>query len=182
MNGRPMRTTPRQLGAGMAQLNAQLLAELLDRHGATLSLYARQWCLAPDDVVQQAFIDLAACHTLPEKPAAWLFAAVRRRAISKARSERRRQRHETEAGQRWFVQSRRQHEATALAIEELAELPLEDREVVIAHLWGRLTFDEIGKLIGASSSTAQRRYEAAIARLREKMTERTNTTCPKSTN
>lgn len=180
MNGRRMRSAPsRQLGAGMAQLDAQLLAELLDRHGATLSLYARQWCAAPDDVVQQAFIDLAACRTLPQTPAAWLFAAVRRRAISKARSERRRQRHEAAAGQQWFAQSRRQHEATTIAIDALAELPLEDREVVIAHLWGRLTFAEIGRLIGVSSSSAQRRYEAAIDRLREKLTERTTTPCPK---
>ena len=34
--------------------------------GATLNLYARQWCPTPDDVVQQAFIDLAARRSLPE--------------------------------------------------------------------------------------------------------------------
>ena len=163
----------------MAQLDAQQLAELLDRYGATLKLYARQWCTAPDDVVQQAFIDLAACHTVPANPAAWLFAVVRRRAISRARSERRRQQHEATAGQQWFVRKREQHEAVAFAIEALAELPLADREVVIAHLWGRLTFAEIARLIGISVSTAQRHYEVAIDQLRERMTERTTAPCPK---
>jgi DNA-directed RNA polymerase specialized sigma24 family protein len=69
----------------MPQLTGQLLAELLDRHGAALKLYARQWCRVPDDVVQQAFIDLATCADVPVNPVAWLFASVRRRAISQAR-------------------------------------------------------------------------------------------------
>ena len=153
MKHRRMRATAqRQAGAGMAQLDAQQLAELLDRYGATLKLYGRLWCTAPDDVVQQAFIDLAACRTVPANPAAWLFAVVRRRAISRARSERRRQQHETTAGQQWFARSREQHGAAAFAIEALAELSPADREVVIAHLWGRLTFAEIARLIGISSA------------------------------
>ena len=165
----------------MAQLDAQLLADLLDRHGATLNLYARQWCPASDDVVQQAFIDLATRSLLPENPVAWLFAAVRRRTISKARNERRRQRHETAAGQEWFKRSQFQNETAAIAADALGELPLEDREIVIAYLWGRLTFAEIAGLIGSSSSTAQRRYETAIDRLREKLIERNSTPCPKPT-
>jgi RNA polymerase sigma factor (sigma-70 family) len=163
----------------MPQLTAQLLAELLDRHGAALKLYARQWCQAPDDVVQQSLIDLAGCQELPSNPAAWLFVAVRRRAISGARSERRRQQHEQEAAAKWFVRSQEQQAAAEIAADALAELPLEDREIVIAHWWGRLTFEEIAQLVGTSSSTAQRRFEAAINRLREKLNpDRMNTPCP----
>jgi RNA polymerase sigma factor (sigma-70 family) len=159
----------------MPELDSQLLAELVDRHGAALKLYARQWCLNPDDVVQQALIDLAGSGAAPENPVAWLFAAVRRRAISRARGDRRRQLHESAAAQRWFERRRDQHEATDAAAEALAELPLEDREIVIAHVWGRLTFQEIAEIVGASASTAQRRYEAAISRMRERM----NTPCQK---
>jgi RNA polymerase sigma factor (sigma-70 family) len=148
----------------MPELDSQLLAELVDRHGAALKLYARQWCLNPDDVVQQALIDLAGSGTAPENPAAWLFAAVRRRAISHGRSDRRR-----------FERRRDQHAAADAAAQALAELPLEDREIVIAHVWGRLTFQEIATLVGTSASTAQRRYEAAISRMRERM----NTPCQK---
>ncbi len=154
----------------MPQLTGQLLAELLDRHGAALKLYARQWCRMPDDVVQQAFIDLAACADVPANPAAWLFAAVRRRAISQARSDRRRQRHEEAAAEVWFQRSRQQRAAADVATEALAELPLADREIVIAHLWGRLTFEEIARLVGTSSSSAQRHYDSAINRLRQKFT------------
>ncbi len=165
----------------MAQLNAQLLAELLDRHGAALRLYAGQWCRAPDDVVQQALIQLAACRELPDRPAAWLFTVVRRLAISTSRADRTRRRHEELAATQWFTRWKHQAADADAAIEAVGELPLADREVVIAHLWGRLTFAEIGPLVGLSHSTVQRRYEAAIDRLREKLnSERMNTPCPKS--
>jgi RNA polymerase sigma factor (sigma-70 family) len=153
----------------MPELDSQLLAEFVDRHGAALKLYARQWCVNPDDVVQQALVDLAGSGAVPENPAAWLFAAVRRRAISRGRSDRRRQRHETAAAQQWFERRRNLNEAADAAAEALAEVPRDDREIVIAHLWGRLTFQEIAKLVGSSASTAQRRYEAAISRMRERM-------------
>jgi RNA polymerase sigma factor (sigma-70 family) len=165
----------------MPQLTAQLLAELIDRHGAALKLYARQWCSNPDDVVQQALIQLAACRKLPESPAAWLFVVVRRLAISGARSDRRRRLHEEAAAAVWFARSKHRQDAAEAAADALGELPLADREIVIAHLWGRLTFAEIAPLVGVSHSTAQRRYEAAIDRLREKLnSERVNTPCPKT--
>ena len=159
----------------MPELDSQLLAELVDRHGAALKLYARQWCLNPDDVVQQALIDLAGSGTAPENPVAWLFAAVRRRAISRARGDRRRQRHETAAAQRWFERRRDQHEAADAAAEVLAELPLEDREIVIAARLGPIDVSGDCRSSGCSASTVQRRYEAAISRMRERM----NTPCQK---
>jgi len=157
------------------QFTAQLLAELLDLHGAALKLYARQWCTAGDDVVQQALIDLAGCRELPASPLAWLFAAVRRRAISRARSDRRRRHREEAAAAEWFKRLRDQDEAAQWAADTLAELPLADREIVIARFWGRLTFEEIANLTGTSTSSAQRRFEEIIDRLRE----RTDTPCPK---
>ena len=81
-----------------------------------------QWCLNADDVVQQALIELAGIGTVPENPIAWLFTAVRRRAISRVRGDRRRQRHEAAAAQRWFERRRNHHEAASAAAEALAEL------------------------------------------------------------
>jgi len=158
------------------QLTAQLLAELVDRHGAALKLYARQWCRSADDVVQQALIDLAGCRELPANPVAWLFAAVRRRAISSARSDKRRRHREEAAAAEWFKRLRDQDEAVQLAADTLAELPVADREIIIARFWGRLTFEEIAALTGTSSSSAQRRFEEIISRLRE----RTDSPCPKT--
>src|SRR4051794_30382000 len=103
----------------------ELLGELIDRHTAALILYARQWCVAPEDVVQEAFIKLAGLAQAPARPVAWLHCVVRNGAISAGRSERRRLDQETEAAaraSRWFVANgSAMHDAAAA----LAELPVE---------------------------------------------------------
>jgi RNA polymerase sigma factor (sigma-70 family) len=150
----------------------RLLAELLDRLGGPLQLYARQWCTAPEDVVQEALVELAAQSEWPANPRAWLFRVVRNRAVSQARSMQARRRHEqAAAGQtrEWFDRRVRLQGELQQAAEALAGLPLELREVVVAHFWGGLTFTELGELTGTSSSTAHRRFEAALATLRERM-------------
>jgi len=37
-------------------MDPTFLGRLIDRHAAALVLYARQWCAAPEDVVQDAFL------------------------------------------------------------------------------------------------------------------------------
>ena len=51
----------------------------------------------------------------------------------------------------------------------LTELPLEQREVVVARIWGGLTFEDVARLVGCSLPTAHRRYQAGLAALREKL-------------
>jgi RNA polymerase sigma-70 factor (ECF subfamily) len=48
-------------------------------------------------------------------------------------------------------------------------LPLDEREVIVAHLWGGLTFEQIAAVAGCSSSTAHRRYAAGLSALRERL-------------
>ena len=67
-----------------------MLGELLDRHGAALVLFARQFCASPEDVVQESFVQLARQGTAPDQPVAWLYRVVRNGAISAARGEQRR--------------------------------------------------------------------------------------------
>jgi RNA polymerase sigma-70 factor (ECF subfamily) len=155
------------------------LGQLVDQRAAALVLFARQWCAAAEDVVQEAFIKLAAQRPPPINPVAWLFRVVRNGALAAARSERRRRRHESEAAARiptWFEPA----EGTALDAETAATalqaLPIEQREVVVTHLWGGLTFHQIGELIGCSSSTAHRRYLTALTSLRERL----RLPCPKT--
>src|SRR5262249_3256516 len=137
------------------------LGRLVDDHVAALVLYARQWCSAPEDVVQEAFIKLAAHN--PKKPVPWLYKVVRNAALSAARSARRRERQEHEGASRasvWFVpaEGKRLNEESATAA--LQSLPEEQREIIIAHLWGGLTFEQIGEVTGISSSSAHRGYLA----------------------
>src|SRR5918994_1935414 len=90
---------------GDRRMDPGLLGHLLDRHSATLELYARQWCETPEDVVQEAFLKLAGQGVSPSHPAAWLFRVVRNGAIAAGRSAMRRRRHEARAATEvtpWF--------------------------------------------------------------------------------
>jgi RNA polymerase sigma-70 factor (ECF subfamily) len=145
---------------------------LIDQHAAALTLFARQWCATPEDVVQEAFIKLSVQPQSPDRPLPWLYRVVRNGAISAARSAQRRRRHETAAAlgtPAWFDESSSAAIDPETATEALQKLPVEQREVIVAHLWGRLTFAEIGALIGASNSTAHRLYLAGLAALRERL-------------
>jgi RNA polymerase sigma-70 factor (ECF subfamily) len=153
-------------------MDPEHLGQLLDDHAAALVLYARQWCAMPEDIVQEAFLQLVRQKPVPDCPLPWLYRVVRNQAISAARQARRRQRHEAAAAARapaWFAPTEGAGLDAAAAATALASLPEGQREVVVAHLWGGLTFEQIAELIGTSSSTAHRYYAAGLACLRERL-------------
>ena len=56
----------------------------------------------------------------------------------------------------------------------LGTLPDDQRQVVILHVWGELTFLQIGDLLGVSSNTAASRYRYALEKLRDSMSVKEN--------
>jgi RNA polymerase sigma factor (sigma-70 family) len=157
----------------------ELLGRLFDRYAAVLQLFARQWCDCPEDVVQEALIELTGQPRMPDDPAAWLYRVVRNKAISASRSSRRRRRRETAAvGSRSaaFERSAADRIDAGAAAAALESLSIELREVVVARIWGGLTFEQIGQLVGVSDSAAHRRYEAGLLALRQKL----RVPCPKN--
>jgi RNA polymerase sigma-70 factor (ECF subfamily) len=148
------------------------LGRLLDEHAPALVLYARAWCETPQDVVQDAFVQLVRQVEMPQCPVAWLYQVVRNRAISVSRSAMRRRKYEGRSAAEaavWFVPSEDSRLDAQAAADALATLPLEQRETVVAKLWGGLSFDQIAELTQTSPSTAHRRYQAALAALRERL-------------
>ncbi len=129
--------------------------------------------------MQQAFVQLARQRPPPKQAVMWLYRVVRNGAISASRIERRRRRHETcaaESGRPWLApvelggqDSGFDSEAAVSALSDLAD---EEREIIVAHLWGGLTFQEIGAIAGVSTSTAHRRYVAGLQTMREKLTSK----------
>jgi RNA polymerase sigma-70 factor (ECF subfamily) len=102
----------------------------------------------------------------------WLYRVVRNRALNVSRSSRRRTKHETAAaftGEPWLVSDEGDRLDAVEAARALEELPEDEREVIIARLWGGLSFEEIAKMTGTAASTAHRRYQQGIAALREKL-------------
>jgi RNA polymerase sigma factor (sigma-70 family) len=147
------------------------IARLIDAHSASLVLYARQWCEEPEDVVQETFIKLVKLRCPPEDAAAWLFRVVRNGAIDQAKMARRRAHRESCAGRRarWFVELEVDGLDAETAVAALENLAAERREVIIAHHWGGLSFEQIAAVVGCSASTAHRRYSAGLDDLRNSL-------------
>jgi len=105
----------------------------------------------------------------PENVAAWLYQVIRRNAINSVRSESRRNRHEqiaAETRQPWFEASPENSLEIEMLSKALKSQPVEFREVIVARIWGGLTFDQIGDLVGTSSRTASRKYQEGLTLLR----------------
>jgi RNA polymerase sigma-70 factor (ECF subfamily) len=146
-------------------------ARLIDAHGPALVLYARQWCAAPEDVVQEAFLKLIRLTESPHDAAAWLHCVVRNAAIDSGKTSRRR--HQREAAvarpETWFAEAQMDGLDAEAAVTALEKLPLEQREPIVAHLWSGLSFEQIAELTGCSTSTAFRRFTAGITELRKEL-------------
>jgi RNA polymerase sigma-70 factor (ECF subfamily) len=154
-------------------MGPEQLAELVDRYGAALVLYARQWCDCPEDVVQGALLKLVRIRTPPDNLIPWLYRVVRNGAIDASRAARRRRRYEAAAADnapKWFSPS---YDPTGLdakaAALALADLPAETREIIILHIWGGLTFEQIAQTTDSSAATCYRRYAAGLETLRQKL-------------
>ncbi len=158
----------------MSTIGPDLLANCYREHGPGLLLYARQFGVdRACDLVQEAFMRLAGQSRLPEPVLPWLFRVVRNLAISAARRQARERRREARAArpELWFAATDRMLEASE-ATAALGRLPLEEREVVVARIWGGLGLDEVARLVGCSVATAHRRYHAGIGSLRVILEER----------
>ncbi|HAN97044.1 MAG TPA: sigma-70 family RNA polymerase sigma factor [Planctomycetaceae bacterium] len=145
------------------------IERLARRYGAALVLYARSWFDSPDDIVQDALLELLRQSSWPVRPIAWLYGAIRYRALHRRRERDRRRRREAVVAHReepWFVPDPSASLDAARATELLVELDPDLRETVVARIWGGLSYAEIGELTGVEASTAQRRFVSAIALLR----------------
>ncbi|MFO0968881.1 MAG: sigma-70 family RNA polymerase sigma factor [Gemmataceae bacterium] len=158
-------------------MDAAYLGQLIDEHSRALTLYARQWSAAPEDLVQEAFVKLSLQRKPPERVIPWLFRVVRNLGISHVRAAQRRRRHEETAALRrpsWFLSSPENAIDGATVTAALKDLPQETRETVTLHLWAGLTFAEIADVLGSSSSSVHRLYTAGLTFLRERL----NVPCP----
>src|SRR5439155_5375822 len=123
-------------------------ARLVDGHAPALILFARQWCAAPEDVVQDAFVKLVSLRPPPDDAVAWLYRVVRNRAIDAGKTARRRQQRESVVAKSrsWFLEPEMDGLDAEIAVAALQRLPLEQREPIVAHLWGGLSFEQIAQV------------------------------------
>ena len=156
----------------MSFLTPEMLGSLIDAHSAALELFASQWSRAPADVVQEAFVELARQRQRPDNLVAWLYRVVRHRAYDERRAESRRRRREGVAAaepESWFRPTGKEEIVPQDATQALRSLPDELREVVVAHIWCGLTFEQICEMMQTSAATALRRQQEALSLLRRRL-------------
>jgi RNA polymerase sigma-70 factor (ECF subfamily) len=146
------------------------IEELVHTRLPDLVLFAKQWRhSAAEDVVQEAFMKLMKQKVFPDNPAAWLYTTVRNLSNNELRSQKRRKRREFDVQERkglFDVPNTEQKEEIEHLIDALESLDLEYREVIVAKIWGGLTFEEIAEMTGSSRSSVHRKYQEAIKLLK----------------
>jgi len=156
---------------GGDRLSAEDVRRLYDQHGPALVAYARGFApdtAAAEDVVHQVFLRLLSTElTMPDVPVAYVYRAVRNTALNARRSSLRLAELDPQSS---VFRHRGGNQEAALALERaLAELPEEQREVVVMRVWGGLALEEIAATSGAPLNTVASRYRYALEKLREKL-------------
>lgn len=147
----------------------QDVRELYEKHGRALLAYASALLRDPsaaEDVLHQVFLNVMRGRaSINGEPPAYLFRAVRNAALNHIRGQSR----EVELGDAGvWLEGPDGSTETSLALQSaLRQLPDEQREVIVLHVWGQLTFEEAAAVIGISPNTAASRYRYGLAKLKE---------------
>jgi RNA polymerase sigma-70 factor (ECF subfamily) len=157
--------------------NVTEIEVLYRQHGAALLVFAtaisgeRSWA---QDMVHQVFLKLIENGHLSraEDKKAYLFACVRNAVLNEQKLGDRQTSLDTETA--WFSPPDRDYAGEQNLRRALAALPDDQRQVVILHVWGELTFSQIGDLLGISSNTVASRYRYALGKLRDSMLTKEN--------
>lgn len=158
-------------------LPPERIAALVDEHAVPLRIWVGRRWEEPEDIVQEAFCRLAAMHPPPQRPAPWLYRVARNLAANEGVFRRRRKARERRvAASEQYVHDPAEAVLASDAVRAVMWLESGLREVVVARIWGQLTFDEIGRLCGVSTATASRRYRSALEELRKQL----RVSCPTS--
>ena len=151
-----------------AEFNGHWCQALYERKAAGLILYGRALGLShgeAEDVLQETFVALLQMPQEPEDAGHYGLRAFRNRALNYRRSTWRRLARELESS-RWFERDSHETEAERQAMKALAELPPEQREVIVLKIWNDMTFDAIARLFDISPNTVAGRYRYGLNKLR----------------
>ncbi len=148
--------------------------QLYDEHAAALVLYARQWLRSAsdaEDAVQDAFVRLLKSpREFGDRPVPLLYQAVKWAALDRLRREDRLERRQEaasflEPAEALFEKALESNERREQLEVAIRLLPEPQREVITLHIWGNLSFREIGQTLGISQNTAASRYRYALRNL-----------------
>lgn len=152
----------------MNEPNRTWCEQVYEAKAAALVLYGRALGLShseAEDVLQETFMALMQKPCPPEQPEHYCVRSFRNRALNYRRSLWRRLTREMES-RRWFERTSDETPQEQAAMRCLADLPPEQREVIVLKIWHQYTFDEIGHLLEMSPNTAAGRYRYGLQKMR----------------
>lgn len=157
------------------------LERFYEAKAAGLILYGRALGLGhgeAEDVLHSTFLALMQLTEFPREPENYCVRSFRNRALNYKRSLWRRLSREVLAdghhfagGHHWFEKPPDEtlQAMQTDAVRLLAELPQEQREVIVLKIWNRFTFEEIGALLEISPNTAAGRYRYGLQKMKSKL-------------
>jgi RNA polymerase sigma-70 factor, ECF subfamily len=151
--------------------NSRWFESFYEAKAGALILYGRALGLShgeAEDVLQETFLALMRKDEVPREPEHYCLRSFRNRALNYKRSLWRRLTRELES-KRWFDKSADESQAERAAMEQLAALPSEQREVIVLKIWNRCTFEEIGALLDISPNTAAGRYRYGLQKMKTRL-------------
>jgi RNA polymerase sigma-70 factor (ECF subfamily) len=117
-----------------------------------------------EDVLHQVFERLLRGDlSIKGPPVPYLYRAIRNASLNQVRNRSR----EANLDDGWLESPVGMSETGFELQSVVAELPEEQREVIVLHIWAGMTFDEIGAALDISSNTAASRYRYGLSKLKE---------------
>jgi RNA polymerase sigma-70 factor (ECF subfamily) len=153
---------------GVNQSETTWCEQIYQAKAAGLILYGRALGLShgeAEDALQETFLALMRLPHPPEQPEHYCVRSFRNRALNQKRGLWRRLTRELES-HRWFERSPAETHHERAAMKCLAQLPAQQREVIVLKIWHEYTFEEIGQLLELSPNTAAGRYRYGLQKLR----------------
>jgi len=161
-----------------AEMPPEELAETWRCCSPRLLLIARAVGEPAEDAVQEAFLQLSRQSPTPADPFAWLVTVTRNQLLQWRRSgDRRRKREHSDPTRVWFeCQTPRLDDALDAknVTDALGDLAPEQREIIVMHLWGEMSFSSIAELMSTSRSTVHRTFQSGIQAMRQRFDTETN--------
>jgi RNA polymerase sigma-70 factor (ECF subfamily) len=150
-----------------SKLKPQDIRQLYEQHRRGLLAYACSFLssfTAAEDALHQVFERLLRGDVeISGEPAPYLYRAVRNTSLNLIRSRTR----EVELDDAW-LESPVGMEGVGVELQSaLRELPEEQREVILLHIWGQMSFEATAAALGISPNTAASRYRYGLMKLRE---------------
>lgn len=150
-----------------------ILAELWRTHAGRLLVIARAVGDPAEDAVQEAFASLATQTQLPDDPLAWLVRVSRNHLLDWQRKRQSQSNYQRAVApqQSWFIDVGAEIDSQLdgqQVTDWLKKLPTDERQVIVMHLWGGMSFRQIAAATDCSPATSNRLYHSGLERLRSR--------------